>query len=166
MQSTSPPRSRWETLWSQVCVVTSPTGSRTDVRPILLIGDQSSLLARAEVRLHNTASRRPATGRTKKGDGIGGEERSRPERCANTKISTKSLNGKLIWPCEENNCLSKDFSKLRQMWRLSSGKREIRYCSFMRSIRSSSPNDYSYIKQVDGEIWLREKKLACMENWK
>ena len=39
------------------------------------------------------------------------KERSRPTLGAN--ISTKSLNGKLHWPCDERSWLSKDFTKLR-----------------------------------------------------
>ena len=36
----------------------------------------------------------------------------------------------------------------------------------MRSIRSSSPNDYSYNRRINGLIRLKETKKACMENWK
>ena len=65
-------------------------------------------------------------------------------------ISTKSLNGKLNWPCEEKNWLSKDYTKPRQMWRWS--------LLFMRSVRSSSPNDYSNNRRINGLIRLKETK--------
>ena len=49
---------------------------------------------------------------------VKGEERSRPIRCAINQRHAKSrqnlvqsLNGKLNWPCEEENRLSKDFSQ-------------------------------------------------------
>ena len=51
------------------------------------------------------------------------------------KISTKPLNGRLNWSREEKNWLSKDFSKLRQTWRSSTGRREIQILFFMRSQR-------------------------------
>ena len=82
------------------------------------------------------------------------------------KIPTKSLNGKLKWPCEEKNWLSKDYTKLRQTWRLTTGRREIQILLFLRSIRSSSPNDYSYNRLINGLIKLKEINSACMENWK
>ena len=37
---------------------------------------------------------------------------------------------------------------------------------FMRSIRSSNLNDFSYNKRINGLIRLKEIKSACMENWK
>ena len=74
------------------------------------------------------------------------------------KISTKSLNGELNWPSEEKNWLSKDFSKLRQTWRSNIGKREILILLFMRSIRSSNPNDYNYNKRINGLIRIKTTK--------
>ena len=56
------------------------------------------------------------------------------------------------------NWLSKDHTKLRQTWRSNIGKREIRILLFLRSIRSSSLNDFSYNRQVDGDIRLKEIK--------
>ena len=53
--------------------------------------------------------------------------------------------GEKLWLC-------KGYTKLRQMWRLSFGKREIRTSLFMRSIRSSSPNDYSYSEKIEQKI--------------
>ena len=41
-------------------------GSRTNVRPILLVGDESSSVAMAVVMLRRTASRRPATATTER----------------------------------------------------------------------------------------------------
>ena len=38
-------------------------------------------------------------------------------------------------------------------------------CFFKRSITNLDLNDFSYTKQVDGQIRLRETRLACMENW-
>ena len=49
--------------------------------------------------------------------------------------------------------------------RQETGKREILTSFFRRSIRNLNLIDFSYIKQVDGQIGLREIKLACMENW-
>ena len=39
-------------------------------------------------------------------------------------------------------------------------EREFRVLLFMRSIRSSNLNDFSYNKRIDGQIRLKEKKLA------
>ena len=43
-------------------------------------------------------------------------------------------------------------------------KKEIMTSLFKRSIRSLNLNDFSNIKQVDGQIRLREIKSACMKN--
>ena len=55
--------------------------------------------------------------------------------------------------------------KVRQKLRRGIGKREIPTSLFRRSIRSLGLNGFSYIKQVDVQIMLREIKSACMENW-
>ena len=73
-------------------------------------------------------------------------------------IFTKSLGGKLNWPREEKNWFSKDFLIVRQMWRSNIGKRENRILLFMRSIRSSSPNDYGYNRRIYGLIRLKERQ--------
>ena len=65
-------------------------------------------------------------------------KRDRDQNVVHTLRET-SLNGKLNWPCEEKNWLSKNYMKLRQTWRSNIGKREIRILFFMRSIKSSSP---------------------------
>ena len=45
------------------------------------------------------------------------------------------------------------------------GKRDILISLFKRSIRSSNLNDFSYNKQIDGQIKLKQITSACMENW-
>ena len=89
------------------------------------------------------------------------------------KISIKSLNGKLNWPCEENVWLSRYKTKLRQTWRLSIGKRKFRIFLFMRSSRSASPNDYS-LRQANMENWkwgtdssekIKQKITKKLKNW-
>ena len=73
------------------------------------------------------------------------------------KISTKSMNGKLHWPCGEKNWLSKEWHEAEadvevKHW----GNEKLGCCSCMRSIRSSSPNDYSYNRRINGLIRLKE----------
>ena len=60
---------------------------------------------------------------------------------------TRSLNGRLNLQWLEKNWFSKDYTKLRQTWRRK--QRKIRILFFMRSIRSSSPNDYSYNRRIN-----------------
>ena len=93
------------------------------------------------------------------------ETRTLCSRWKTEKISTTSLNGKLTWPSEEGEQLSRDCMKLRQKLRRDIGKREIMVSLFMRSIRSSNLIDFSYNKQLAGQIRLRETKSAWMENW-
>ena len=57
------------------------------------------------------------------------------------------------------------FLKLRHKLGRGIGKSENSTSLFRRSIRSLTLNDFSYIKQVDGQIRLKELKSACMENW-
>ena len=81
------------------------------------------------------------------------------------RISRKSLFGKLTRPSEEREWLSEDWLKLRLKLRQEVGRREILTSLFKRSIKNLNLNDFRYIKQVDGQIKLREVKLACMDNW-
>ena len=86
------------------------------------------------------------------------EEGSRSKHSLRENIS--SLNGKLTRQSEEREreWLSKNCIKLRQKLRREIGKREILTSLFKRSIRNLNLNDFSYIKQVDGQIKLREIK--------
>ena len=59
--------------------------------------------------------------------------------------------------------LSKYCIKLRL--RREIGKGEIPILLLERSIKNLNLNDFSYIKQVHGQIRLRETKLTCMEIW-
>ena len=56
------------------------------------------------------------------------------------------------------NWLSKNYFKLRQTWRSKIGKREIQILLFMGSIRSSTPNDDSHNRRINGLIRLKERK--------
>ena len=87
-------------------------------------------------------------------------------RCAfveREKISKTSFNGKVIWPSEEREKLSKYCIKLRLMREI--GKGDIPTLLLERSIKNLNLSDFSYIKQVHGQIGLRETKLTCMEIW-
>ena len=81
------------------------------------------------------------------------------------KIPTQSLNGKLKLTVRgQKNWLSKKYMNLRQTWRSNTGKRGIQIWLFVRSVRSSSLNDFSHNKRIDGQIRLKEVESACMEN--
>ena len=41
----------------------------------------------------------------------------------------------------------------------------VRISLFERSIKNLNLSDFSYNKQVDGQIRVKETKLACMKNW-
>ena len=67
------------------------------------------------------------------------------------KISIKSSSGKLKLPSKVRERLSKICMKFRQqLWR-DIGKRKILILLFMRSIRNSNLNGFSYNKQIDGD---------------
>ena len=70
------------------------------------------------------------------------------------------MNGKLHWPSEEKNWLSKDYTKERQTWRSTIETREILILLLMRSIRSSSHNDHSHNKRINGLVRLKETKIS------
>ena len=60
----------------------------------------------------------------------------------------------------QQNCM-KLWLKLRQ----EIGRREILTSLFMISVRNLNLNDSRYIKQVDGQIWIREVKISlCRES--
>ena len=52
--------------------------------------------------------------------------------------------------------VQQNFTKLKQKWRSNIGKREIQMWLFLRSIKTSSLNDFSYSKRIDGQIRLKE----------
>ena len=54
--------------------------------------------------------------------------------------------------------------KLRRRLRRKIGKREILKLLFERSIKNLNLSDFNYIKKTDGQIRLKETKLACMVN--
>ena len=53
--------------------------------------------------------------------------------------------------------------KLRQKLRREIGRREFLTSHFQRPCKSLNLNDFSYIKQVDGQIRLREIKISLYE---
>ena len=59
---------------------------------------------------------------------------------------------------KRKNWRSKDYTKLKQKWKLKIGRRKIQMLLFMRSIRSSSPNDCSYSRLFNVLIRLKETK--------
>ena len=84
-------------------------------------------------------------------------------RCAfveRENISKTSFNGKVIWPSEEREKLSKYCIKLRLRLRREIGKGGIPTLLLGRSIKNLNLNDFSYIKQVHGQIRLRETKSS------
>ena len=59
----------------------------------------------------------------------------------------------------QQNCMTL-WLRLRQ----EIGRREILTSLFMRSVRNLNLNDSRYIKEVDGQIWIREVKInLCRE---
>ena len=80
------------------------------------------------------------------------------------RISAKSLSGKLNWPSEERNWLSKKRRSWGRRGSQTLGK-ENSDIALHETIRSWNLNGSSYNKQVDGQIRLKEMKSVCMENW-
>ena len=72
---------------------------------------------------------------------------------------------KLTRSSEEREWLIRNCIALRQKLRREIGKREILTSLFKSSIKSLNLNDFSDIRQVDGQIMLREINSACMETW-
>ena len=70
------------------------------------------------------------------------EKRDRDRNVVQTLKDSQSLH-KIL---ERNAELVVRGTKLRQTWGSNIGKKEFRMLLFMRSIRSSSPNEYSYKK--------------------
>ena len=102
---------------------------------------------------------------------VKGEEGSRPKRCANIKRQARSPQN--LWTESWVGRLRRNIgsAKIIRSWGRRRSfehweKREIRILIFTRPITSSSPNDYSCNRRVNGLIRLKETKAACMENWK
>ena len=96
-----------------------------------------------------------------------GEERSRPKRCANIERQAKSpqiLGRKADSAVRGEKLAQQRLYEAEGDVQVKHRKRETRMLLFMTSIRSSSPNDYSY-RRSNGLTRLRETKLFCMEKW-
>ena len=94
-------------------------------------------------------------------------DRDHKQLCAfvqREKISTKSMNGKLIRPSEERECAQRKLYEGEQKLRRASGRGQILTPHFRRTIKNLNLKDFSYTKQLDGQIRLTGTRFACVEN--
>ena len=84
-------------------------------------------------------------------------------RSEKEKISTKSMNRKLIRLSEGRECAQHKLYEGEQKLRRAIGRREIPTAHFRRSTKNLNLNDFSCTKQLDGQIGLRGTRIACVE---
>ena len=97
-----------------------------------------------------------------------GRERSRSECCA---IVKRQTNLHQIFERKAELAVRGEKMAKRKLYEAVANvevkivKREILILLFMRSIRSSSPNNFNYNLRIDGQIRFKEIKEACKVNW-
>ena len=77
-----------------------------------------------------------------------------------------TLNRKLNWLFKENAQLRKDYLRLRSKWTKQTGNEERPMLLSVKPIENSDLRDWSFIRQINGKIRLKEKRLFYVENCK
>ena len=98
------------------------------------------------------------------------EKRSRHRRCAFVERQRESPEGSLkrkvdLAVREEREAQQKLYQAEAEGWGEKLSQREIMTLLFEISIKNLNLSDFTYIKQIDVQINLKETSLACMEKW-
>ena len=82
------------------------------------------------------------------------------------KISIKIFERKAkSWTRRENEAQG-NYQKLKLMWKLEDGSREVQKSPFLKPIENLNLKGCSFIKRIHGPTMLKEKEYICVESWK
>ena len=81
------------------------------------------------------------------------------------KIFIKFWRGRLSHQFKEENEAQKNYQRLKLMWKLEGGSKEVQKLLYMNPIENLKLKDYSFFRRIYRTM-LKEKELVCVENWK
>ena len=62
------------------------------------------------------------------------------------------------------NEAQKNYQRLKLMWKLEGGSKEVQKLFYMNPIENLKLRDYSFFRRIHGTM-LKAKELVCVENW-
>ena len=77
----------------------------------------------------------------------------------------KILEGKAESSIQGGNEAQKNYQRLKLMWKLEGGSKEVQKLLYMNPIENLKLKDYSFFRRIYGTM-LKAKELVCVENWK
>ena len=98
------------------------------------------------------------TGKRDRGESIGQSMRDRENL-------HKILERKAESSIQGENEAQKNYQRLKLMWKLESGSKEVQKLLYMNPIENLKLKGYSFFRRINGTR-LEAKELVCVENWK
>ena len=98
------------------------------------------------------------TGKRDRGESIGQSMRDRENL-------HKILERKAESSIQGENEAQKNYQRLKLMWKLEGGSKEVQKLLYMNPIENLKLKDYSFFRRIYGTM-LKAKELVCVENWK
>ena len=98
------------------------------------------------------------TGKRERGESIGQSMRDRQNL-------HKILERKAESSIQGENEAQKNYQRLKLMWKLEGGSKEVQKLLYMNPIENLKLKDYSFFRRIYGTM-LKAKELVCVENWK
>ena len=98
------------------------------------------------------------TGKRDRGESIGQSMRDREKL-------HKNLERKAESSIQGENEAQKNYQRLKLMWKLEGGSKEVQKLLYMNPIENLKLKDYSIFRRIYGTM-LKAKELVCVENWK
>ena len=111
-----------------------------------------------ESRSVSTTDEPLMTGKIDRGESIGQSMRDRENL-------HKILERKAESSIQGENDAQKNYQRLKLMWKLEGGSKEVQKLLYMNPIENLKLKDYSFFRRKNGTR-LKAKELVCVENWK
>ena len=111
-----------------------------------------------ESRSVSTKDESLMTGKRDQGESIGQSMRARENL-------HKILERKAESSIQGENEAQKNYQRLKLMWKLEGGSKEVQKLLYMNPIENLKLKDYSFFRRMYGTM-LEVKELVCVENWK
>ena len=111
-----------------------------------------------ESRSVSTKDESLMTGKRDRGESVGQSMRDRENL-------HKILERKAESSIQGENEAQKNYQRLKLMWKLEGGSKEVQKLLYMNPIENLKLKDYSFFRRIYGTM-LKAKELVCVENWK
>ena len=98
------------------------------------------------------------TGKRDRGESIGQSMRDRENL-------HKILERKAESSIQGETEAQKNYQRLKLMWKLEVGSKEVQNLLYMNPIKNLKLKDYSFFRRICGTM-IKAQELVCVENWK